>query len=32
MFFALEHSWRKVIVNDPKRAIEWVEHMKTLTD
>ena len=32
MFFAPEHSWRKVIVDDRKRAIEWVEHMKTLAD
>ena len=32
MFFAPEISWRKVIVDDRKRAAEWVKHMKMLSD
>lgn len=32
MFFAPDLSWRKVIVDERKRGIEWAEHMKTLSD
>jgi len=32
LFFSPDESWRKVIVDDNKRTIEWVHHMKTIND
>jgi len=32
IFFSPDESWRKVIVDDRKRTIEWVHHMKTISD
>ena len=32
MFFSPDQSWRNVIVEDYKRAQEWVKHMKDLSD
>ncbi len=31
VFFSLDQSWRNVIVEDYKRAQEWVKHMKDLS-
>jgi len=32
IFFSPDESWRKVIVDDRKRTVEWVHHMKTISD
>ena len=32
IFFSPDESWRKVMVDDRKRTIEWVHHMKTISD
>lgn len=32
IFFSPDASWRKVMVDDYKRTIEWVHHMKTISD
>jgi len=32
IFFSPDESWRTVMVDDRKRTIEWVHHMKTISD
>jgi len=32
IFFSPDESWRKVIVDDRKRTVEWVHHMKSISD
>jgi len=32
IFFAPQHSWRKVMVDDYKRTQEWVKYMKSISD
>jgi transposase len=32
IFFSPDESWRKVMIDDYKRTIEWVHHMKTISD
>lgn len=32
IFFAPELSWRKVMVNDTKRALDWVTHLKNISE
>ena len=32
VFFSPDQSWRNIIVEDFKRTVEWVKHMKDLSD